>query len=90
MDSPEMIAILAAWLIFFVLIGVVIVVVLRRSARPPAPPPDVRPAPRADLAYRARTLAAAGRESEAVLLITTETGMSAPEARTFLHALLEP
>jgi ribosomal protein L7/L12 len=54
---------------------------------------NVLPAPerereRADLAYRARSLLGAGREDEAVRLVATETGMSAPEAATFVRALL--
>lgn len=46
--------------------------------------------PRADLAYRARSLAAAGRQDEAVRLVGAETGMSAPEATAFLRSLLGP
>ena len=42
---------------------------------------------RADLAYRARSLLSAGREDEAVRLVATETGMSAPEAAAFVRAL---
>lgn len=44
-------------------------------------------APRADLAHRARTLAAAGREDEAVRVVATETGMSHPEATAFVRSL---
>lgn len=50
--------------------------------------PTPGPAPRADLAYRARSLVSAGREDEAVRLVATETGMSAPEAAAFVRALL--
>lgn len=46
------------------------------------------PTARPDLAYRARSLAAAGRADEAVRLVATETGMSAPEATVFIRALL--
>lgn len=53
---------------------------------------DARPVPgapsRSDLAYRARTLAAAGRQDEAVRLVVTETGMGAREATVFVRALL--
>ena len=42
----------------------------------------------ADLADRARFLAGTGREAEAIRLVATETGMSAPEATTFVRALL--
>lgn len=44
--------------------------------------------PRADLAYRARSLGAAGHEDEAVRLVAAETGMSAPEATAFVRSLL--
>jgi Ribosomal protein L7/L12 C-terminal domain len=44
--------------------------------------------PRADLAYRARSLVSAGRGDEAVRLVATETGMSAPEADAFVRSLL--
>ena len=56
----------------------------------PGPDPAYRsaPEPRADLAYRARSLVSAGRQDEAVRLVATETGMSAPEAETFVRALL--
>jgi di/tricarboxylate transporter len=43
--------------------------------------------PRGDLAYRARSLAGAGREADAVRLVADETGMSAPEAEAFVRAL---
>lgn len=43
--------------------------------------------PRPDLAGRARSLVSAGRANEAVRLVATETGMSAPEAETFVRAL---
>jgi hypothetical protein len=49
------------------------------SALPVAAPP---------LADRARSLLSAGREEEAVRLVAAETGMSAPEATTFIRALL--
>lgn len=49
--------------------------------------PTPGPAPRADLAYRARSLVSEGREADAVRLVATETGMSAPEATTFVRAL---
>ncbi len=55
-----------------------------RSLPTPAGDPG---GPRADLAYRARTLAAAGREDEAVRVVAAETGMSAPEATAFVRAL---
>ena len=44
--------------------------------------------PRADLAYRARSLVSAGRGDEAVRLVAAETGMSAPEADAFVRSLL--
>lgn len=43
--------------------------------------------PRPDLAYRARVLAAEGREDEAVRVVAAETGMSGPEATAFVRAL---
>lgn len=54
----------------------------------PVPGGPGRPAARPDLAYRARTLAGAGQEGEAVRLVVAETGMSAPEASAFVRALL--
>lgn len=51
----------------------------------------VRPVPapaRGDLPRRARVLAVAGRHDEAVRLVRAETGMSGPEATTFVRALL--
>lgn len=44
-------------------------------------------APRSDLAYRARVLAAEGREDEAARVVAAETGMSGPEATAFVRAL---
>lgn len=40
------------------------------------------------LADRARSLLDAGREDEAVRLVATETGMTTPEATTFVRTLL--
>lgn len=59
-----------------------------RTFPTPDQPPPTATTPRDDLAYRARTLATTGRPDEAVRLISTETGMSAPEAQAFLRALL--
>lgn len=47
----------------------------------------VLPVSAAPLADRARSLVSAGREDEAVRLVATETGMSAPEAETFVRSL---
>jgi large subunit ribosomal protein L7/L12 len=54
----------------------------------PTPDAPRATASRPDLADRARSLANAGRQDEAVRLVATETGMSAPEAETFVRALL--
>ena len=54
----------------------------------PTAAPAAAPTPRADLADRARSLAARGREGEAVRGVATETRMSAPEAAAFVRALL--
>jgi hypothetical protein len=50
-------------------------------------PTPGREAPRSDLAYRARVLAAEGRRDEAVRVVAAETGMSGPEATAFVRAL---
>jgi ribosomal L7/L12-like protein len=63
----------------------------RALPTPDAPPRADLPRadlPRADLAYRARSLVSAGRGDEAVRLVATETGMSAPEADAFVRSLL--
>lgn len=58
------------------------------AGRPlPTPPADRRPP--ADLATRARDLLAAGQEVQAVHLVTTETGMSLPDAETFVRSLAD-
>jgi large subunit ribosomal protein L7/L12 len=63
------------------------------ASLPVAPPAESASAgsasgdPRGDLAYRARSLAGAGREADAVRLVADETGMSAPEAEAFVRAL---